>query len=543
MDGIVSGLAHQMIIFASMEQIYIYIIVAVVAAALAWLLTHLACASRSRVAAARGEAASAELRARAAATETSLADLRASSEKALQDAKESGDRALNNLRASSEKALQDQKESGEIAIRELKAANEKTLQDERESNLRAISELKEAHEKILREQKESSERALAAQKEAHERAFKEQKEAYEQSLDKQLKAVRAEMMARTEEILKAREAELSERAERTFKEISGDLGKDIQSMKEAFEAQKKSQTESTTSMRERFDHAVEALEKQTVSVGDKADRLAEALRGRKKMQGCWGETVLHNLLVNEGLVEGRDFEQESTLRDDLGFTILNEDSDRKMRPDFILHFPDGSDIIIDSKVSLSAFSDWMEAATEGQKMDAAQRVAAAVKEQAKGLARKDYSHYLRPGRRMLDFVIMFVPNYSAMQLALEGEPGIWREAYAQGVLITTSETLMPFLRMVAIAWTNVEQRHNQEQIIAAAQNMIDRVADFSRSHAEMGRKLEEAREYYDKCADKLKDSGRSIVQSARQVVKLGVPANPKKPLPETIQHPSELEES
>ena len=503
-----------------MEQIYIYIIVAVVAAALAWLLTHLACASRSRVAAARGEAASVALRERAAATETSLADLRASSEKALQDQKESLDRLLLTQKESYEKAIAAQKETGE----------------------KALAAQKEAQDKALQDQKETYEKALTAQKEAHERAFREQKEAYEQSLDKQLKAVRAEMMARTEEILKAREAELSERAERTFKEISGDLGKDIQSMKEAFEAQKKSQTESTTSMRERFDHAVEALEKQTVSVGDKADRLAEALRGRKKMQGCWGETVLHNLLVNEGLVEGRDFEQESTLRDDLGFTILNEDSERKMRPDFILHFPDGSDIIIDSKVSLSAFSDWMEAATEGQKMDAAQRVAAAVKEQAKGLARKDYSHYLRPGRRMLDFVIMFVPNYSAMQLALEGEPGIWREAYAQGVLITTSETLMPFLRMVAIAWTNVEQRHNQEQIIAAAQNMIDRVADFSRSHAEMGRKLEEAREFYDKCADKLKDSGRSIVQSARQVVKLGVPANPKKPLPETIQHSSEIEE-
>jgi DNA recombination protein RmuC len=86
--------------------------------------------------------------------------------------------------------------------------------------------------------------------------------------------------------------------------------------------------------------------------------------------------------------------------------------------------------------------------------------------------------------------------------------------------------------MISIAWTHVEQVRNQQQIIASAQMMIDRVADFAKAHAEMGHKLTEAQECYDRCADKLKDSGRSIVQSARQIVKLGVPANPKKPLPE-----------
>ena len=354
----------------------------------------------------------------------------------------------------------------------------------------------------------------------------------EESLQQQMAAVKAEMTARTEEILKTREEELSRKARETFEGISGGLSRDLSAMKEAFEAGKKSQAQDAAALRERFDAAVRDLEEQSRAIGGKADRLADAMRGQKKLQGCWGETVLANLLAAEGLVEGRDYDKESTLRDELGFALLGEDSEKKMRPDFILHLPDNNDIVIDAKVSLSAFSDYVEAEDPEARADAAGRNAAAVREQAKRLARKGYERYLRPGRRMLDYVVMFVPNYPALQLAYTEDPALWRDAYAQGVLITSEETLMPFLRMISIAWTHVEQVRNQQQIIASAQMMIDRVADFAKAHAEMGGKLKDAQECYDRCADKLKDSGRSIVQSARQIVKLGVPANPKKPLPE-----------
>ena len=100
------------------------------------------------------------------------------------------------------------------------------------------------------------------------------------------------------------------------------------------------------------------------------------------------------------------------------------------------------------------------------------------------------------------------------------------------VLLTTEETLMPFLRMIRIAWTNYDQARNQEKIVKAAQTMIDRVYDFASAHAAMGKKLKEAMTEYDRCADKIKDSGQSILVSAHQLVKLGIPKNPKKPLPE-----------
>jgi DNA recombination protein RmuC len=367
---------------------------------------------------------------------------------------------------------------------------------------------------------------------SHEKSVALLKEAHDAALKQQIAAIRAEMTAETERLLKQREEELARKAEDTFKTISGSLDKDLKDMKEAFDAQKKSHTESSASLKEQLEGAVRNLAAQTRDIGQKADNLASALKGQNKMAGCWGETILYNMLVDEGMVEGRDFDKEETLRDAMGLIILNEDSGKRMRPDFILHYPDKTEIIIDSKVSLDAYSDWVAAETEAGKNDAAVRNLAAIRAQLKSLSGKRYQDYIREGYRTLDYVIMFIPNYGALQLAKTLAPDIFREAYNQGVLLTTEETLMPFLRMIRIAWTNYDQARNQEKIVKAAQTMIDRVYDFASAHAAMGKKLKEAMTEYDRCADKIKDSGQSILVSAHQLVKLGIPKNPKKPLPE-----------
>ena len=367
---------------------------------------------------------------------------------------------------------------------------------------------------------------------AHERSLELLRAANESALQQQITAIRAEMTAETERLLKQREDELSRKAQETFQTISGALDKDLQEMKTAFEAQKKSQTESSASLKEQLEGAVRNLAAQTRDIGLKADNLASALKGQNKMAGCWGETILYNMLVDEGMVEGRDFDKEETLRDAMGLVILNEDSGKRMRPDFILHYPDRTEIIIDSKVSLDAYSDWAAADTEAARNDAAVRNLAAIRAQLKLLADKRYQDYIREGYKTLDYVILFIPVYGALQLAKTLAPDIFREAYKQGVLLTTEETLMPFLRMIRIAWTNYDQARNQEKIVKAAQAMIDRVYDFATAHAAMGKKLKEAQDEYDRCSAKIGESGQSILVSAHQLVKLGVPKNPKKPLPE-----------
>ena len=420
--------------------------------------------------------------------------------------------ALKSARNEKEQALAMLKVSHEASVENLKAGYEMTL-----------AELRNGHQREVCELKASADKAIA-----------ELKKTYEESMAQQLETVKAQVTAESEKMLKAREKELEKRAKQTFEAITGGLDKNIKDMKEAFELNRKTHTETSQSLKENIESAVKHLREQTLSIGDKADSLADALRGRNKTQGNWGEIILDNLFTNEGMREGRDYDKEETLRDEHGNIVMNEDTSKRMRPDYILHYPDGNDVIVDSKVVLTAADDYFRAADDAAKADAMARNLAAIKDQVKNLAKKDYSRYLNPGHKMLDYVIMFVPVYSALRLAYEADRNLWHDAYRQGVLITTEETLMPFLRMIRIAWTSHEQVANQQQIVAAAETILARVSDFCTAHAKMGKKLEEAMDQFDACDKKIRDRGQSIVGAANKLIQLGVPRNTKKPIPAEI---------
>ena len=398
----------------------------------------------------------------------------------------------------------------------------------------AVALVRESYERTMSEMKEGHAKAVADLKSGHEVAIAELKKSHEEAMGQRLETLKAQMVAESEKVLKAREEELEKRAKQTFEAITGGLDKNIKDMKEAFELNRKTHTETSQSLKENLESAVKHLREQTLSIGDKADSLADALRGRNKTQGNWGEIILDNLFTNEGMREGRDYDKEETLRDEHGQILLNEDTAKRMRPDYILHYPDGHDVIVDSKVVLTAVDDYYRAADEVAKADAMARNLAAIKDQVKNLAKKDYSRYLTPGHKMLDYVIMFVPVYSALRLAYEADRNLWHDAYKQGVLITTEETLMPFLRMIRIAWTSHEQVANQQQIIATAETILARVSDFCTAHAKMGKKLEEAMDQYEACDKKIRDRGQSIVGAANKLIQLGVPRNAKKLLPAEI---------
>ena len=398
----------------------------------------------------------------------------------------------------------------------------------------ALAMLRESHDAALAGVKSGYEMTLAELKAGHQRELAELKKSHDEALNQQIEKIKAQVTAEGEKMLKAREEELEKRAKQTFEALTGGLDKNIKDMKEAFELNRKTHTETSQSLKENLESAVKHLREQTLSIGDKADNLADALRGKNKTQGNWGEIILDNLFTNEGMKEGRDYDKEETLRDDRGNVVVNEDTSKRMRPDFILHYPDGNDVVIDSKVVLTAADDYFQATDEAAKADAMARNLAAIKEQVKNLAKKDYSRYLTADRKMLDYVIMFVPVYSALRLAYEADRNLWHDAYRQGVLITTEETLMPFLRMIRIAWTSHEQVANQQQIIATAETILARVSDFCTAHAKMGKKLEEAMDQYEACDKKIRDRGQSIVGAANKLIQLGVPRNPKKILPAEI---------
>jgi DNA recombination protein RmuC len=382
-------------------------------------------------------------------------------------------------------------------------------------------------EALRASEKAQYDKAVEEIRASHEKAISELKAGQEKALD----AARNALALENEKTLKAREETLKREAAETMKVITGGLNQNITEMKQAFEAQKKSQAEESSSIKTQFAETVRHLKEQTESIGSQAETLASALRGKNKMQGIFGETILENILKAEGLREGHDYDSEFWLRDRKGNLLENEETGKKMRPDFALHFPDDTDILIDSKVSLSALADYFEAETDEQRGDASRRNLESIRNHIKELTGKEYQKYL-VGRKTLDYVIMFIPNYGAYQLAKLEDPDVFAEAFKQNILITTEETLIPFLRLIRTAWVQMEQMENITEIVKAAEDMVERVGLFCRHNAQLEQDLEDVLDGFRENTGRLVNGKQSIVKAALRAIDHGIkPPTGKNALP------------
>lgn len=355
--------------------------------------------------------------------------------------------------------------------------------------------------------------------------------AIKENQDRIISATKTELALENEKLLKARQEELKKEAQETMKTITGSLGKDIKEMKESFDAQKKTSAEESSAIKTKFDETVRHLKEQTEAIGSQAVDLANALKGKNKMQGIFGETILENILQAEGLRKGHDYDSEFWLRDRKGEIIKNEETGRKMRPDFALHFPDQTDVIIDSKMSLTALADYFSADSDQERKEASARNLQSVMDHVKELTDKEYQKFVT-GRKTLDYVIMFIPNYGAYQLAKQEDPDVFSKAFAQNVLITTEETLIPFLRLIRSAWVQKEQMANMAEIVAGAQKMVDRVALFCQKNTEVEEQLRKTLKAMEENSARLVDGRQSIVKAALDVTNCGVSLSSGRTLPE-----------
>ena len=374
-------------------------------------------------------------------------------------------------------------------------------------------------EALRESEKAQHERAMDEVKAGHEKAIAELKEGQQKAID----AARTALALENEKTLKAREEALKQEAAETMKTITGGLDRNIQEMKAAFEAQKKSQAEESSAIKTQFAETVRHLKEQTDTIGNKAETLASALKGQNKMQGIFGETILENILQAEGLREGHDYDAEFWLRDRKGNLIQNEETGRHMRPDFALHLPDDTDVLIDSKVSLSALADYFDAETPEERADAARRNLESIRSHIKELTSKEYQKYV-VGRKTLDYVIMFIPNYGAYQLAKQEDPDVFAEAFRQNILITTEETLIPFLRLIRTAWVQMEQMENITEIVKAAEDMVERVGLFCRYNAALENDLQKVLDGFRENTNRLVDGKQSIVKAAYRAIGHGIAA-------------------
>lgn len=206
-----------------------------------------------------------------------------------------------------------------------------------------------------------------------------------------------------------------------------------------------------------------------------------------------------------------------------------------MRPDVILHLDNHREVIIDSKVSLTNFMEYVNAENEEERQRALKAHVESLQKHFKQLAVKDYSAYIRAPKVCMDYVIMFVPHSGALWAALNAQPDMWRKAMDSNVFIADEQTLFAALRIVNLTWTQIVQAENHEKVYALANEMLDRVGQFMKKYQAMGKALESAQKAYEEGEKKLLPSGQSILQTCAKLQKLGAKQSTTNPLPQIEQ--------
>jgi DNA recombination protein RmuC len=272
---------------------------------------------------------------------------------------------------------------------------------------------------------------------------------------------------------------------------------------------------------------IERLSAESRSVGAEARQLCVALKGGTTVQGNWGEMVLEEILERSGLTKGREFSVQVT-RDETGRQLLNESGGR-LRPDVVVRYPGGRCVVIDSKVSLTAYMEMTEALTDEDRKEAASRHVTSVKSQMRKLRDKRYADIV--GDQKLDFVVMFIPNEGAYIAAMQSESAIWQEAYDSGVLIVSPTHLISMLKLIEQMWRQDTVTRNVMEIAREGGELHHKFVGFITDLQNIDKALESARKAYDKAFIKLQGKG-SLAARAKRLETLG--AKIKEPLPMSI---------
>lgn len=334
--------------------------------------------------------------------------------------------------------------------------------------------------------------------------------------DIQINALKAELQNTTERLLAQREESLIKSNNIQLDAVLNPLKNEIEGMRKSMTDNIKTTSENKASM----EKAIDDLMKRTQDIGNDANNLAKALKNESKTQGNWGELILENILEKSGLTEGEHYEKQTALKDARGNMLFHDETGKRMIPDVVVHYPDNRDVVIDSKVSLAAYVDYCNASDENEKSYATKRHIQSMRAHYKELQKKNYTSYIKAPRVSLNYVIMFVPNESAMQLALYEDAALWREAFESGVFITSEQNLLALLKMIQLSWAQVKQAKNQQEIFEAVQKLLDRVAEFAKRYEEIGKKIESLQASYEDTRKKLYSGNQSVVKAANKIIQI-----------------------
>lgn len=394
---------------------------------------------------------------------------------------------------------------------------------EAKRNAEAADEIKRSHEAQINELKTSFNEQLAQAKESHEKQIAALKEMNKEQMDSQLNLIKEQMQTTSEKVLKMRQEELGKANKDEVQKIVSPLHDEIKRMEQLLTDTKEKNIEAYN----RLDASIHANMKKYDELNDSAARLTRALTGEVKVQGNFGEMKLRQLLEDLGLKDGEQYSSQAHLRDRLG-NLIRDDEGKGLIPDFILHFPNNRDVVVDSKMSFTAYERYVNTEDVAEQTQYLKEHIMSVRAQVDRLAKKDYSKYLQEGYNKLNFVIMYIHTEGALNLAMLNDTSLWREAYDKGVLILGPQTMYMNLRILELMWTQVRQLQNQENMIKAANTIVERTQDFAKRFGEVETKMNDTVKAIGLLKITTAESGPSIITAARSLIKAGARENKKK---------------
>lgn len=351
--------------------------------------------------------------------------------------------------------------------------------------------------------------------------YEQQNEALRQEMMLQFNVLASDVLKRNSESLKEANSEQIDAL--------------LRPLKENIESFKKTISEGyvkESSSRKLLEVQIERLVKLNETIGEEARNLTSALKGNSKVQGDWGEMILETLLENAGLERGINFETQLTR--DSGGNVLKNDEGKLLRPDVLIKLPDNHSIIVDSKVSLTAFVDYCNAEDENVRIVAGKKHLQSVYAHIDELYAKMYQNNLKGAA---DYVMMFIPNESAYIAAVQLDINLWKYAYERGVIIVSPTHLFSVMSIVSQLWRQDKQNKNAMLIAERGGKLYDKLVLFMDSFEKVGKSIDDAMTSYNKSFNQLRTGKGNVLRQAEDMKALGAKAS--KSLPERLSDSAE----
>ena len=328
-------------------------------------------------------------------------------------------------------------------------------------------------------------------------------------------------LAAMRDAFKALAAENSDEFRRKSADSIAELLKPIREKFTEFDKSVKETHEKNIQQNASMKSLIEKVMEQSKTVGDEAKNLANALTGYSKVQGDFGEMLLVDVLKNSGLVEGIHFQTQSVITDESGHEVKGSEG-QTLIPDVLVFYPDDTLVVIDSKVSLKDYNNYMNAEGIEDRMRYAKAHVASVRDHIDELKKKNYASYVPEGKSKVDYNIMFIPMEGAFRLMLEEEPTLWQLAKDNHVLIVSQMTLVIVLNMIQMSWKQHNQEKNIKAVYETAEELMSQLRAWMEAYVKVGEALGKASGAFEESRRKLVDSNQSVIKKIDKLERLGL---------------------